>query len=120
MAKEPNKVDSELVERLNEMAADLPEKSPAAINYREAAASLSQLQQRIVEVEAERDEARTLVAEANNSLYGSQGYFHSTDGGPFNKYHLAQPIEDLKASANREWRRAEAAEAALAACRQRP
>lgn len=44
----------------------------------------------------ERDEARALVVEANNSLYGSQGYFHSLNGGEFNKYHLAEGIEDLK------------------------
>lgn len=49
----------------------------------------------------ERDEARTLVAEANNSLYGSQGYFHSTNGGPFDKYHLANGIENLKATSRR-------------------
>ena len=47
----------------------------------------------------ERDEARTIVVEANNSLYGSQGYFHSTNGGPFDKYHLARPIEELKSRA---------------------
>lgn len=46
----------------------------------------------------ERDEARQLVIEANNSLYGSQGYFHSLNGGDFDKYHLARGIEDLKAS----------------------
>jgi hypothetical protein len=45
----------------------------------------------------ERDEARQLVIEANNSLYGSQGYFHSLNGGEFDKYHLARGIEDLKA-----------------------
>lgn len=62
----------------------------------------------------ERDEARLLVAEANNSLYGSQGYFHSLNGGPFDKYHLATGIEKLKAQSRKEWRRAEAAEARIA------
>lgn len=56
---------------------------------------------------AERDQARSLVAEANNSLYGSQGYFHSLNGGPFDKYHLARGIEELKRASN-------AAEARLA------
>ena len=59
----------------------------------------------------ERDEARTIVVEANNSLYGSQGYFHSTNGGPFDKYHLARPIEELKSRA----RDALTAESAVAA-----
>jgi hypothetical protein len=54
---------------------------------------------RIRELEARLEEARQLVAEANNSLYGSQGYFHSLTGGPFNKYHLAEGIENLKAAA---------------------
>ena len=61
----------------------------------------------------ERDEARTIVVEANNSLYGSQGYFHSTNGGPFDKYHLARPIEELKSRA----RDALTAESALAGAR---
>ncbi len=50
-------------------------------------------------LQREADEARALVAEANNSLYGSQNYFHSLDGGPFNKLHLASGIENLKATA---------------------
>lgn len=52
---------------------------------------------------AERDEARLLVTEANNSLYGSQGYFHSLNGGPFDKYHLSSAIEAMKARGNRQW-----------------
>lgn len=55
----------------------------------------------------ERDEARGLVVEANNSLYGSQGYFHSINGGSYNRHHLADGIETLK------WQ-CGAAEAALA------
>lgn len=77
-------------------------------------------------VTAERDEARLLVTEANNSLYGSQGYFHSLNGGPFDKYHLATGIENLKASSRENWRKITAAEAristlteALAAVRRR-
>lgn len=57
----------------------------------------------IKEIEKERDEARALVTEANNSLYGSQGYFHSLNGGAFDKYHLANGIEELKALV-RAWR----------------
>lgn len=42
------------------------------------------------------EEAKAVVTEANNSLYGSQNFFLSTDGGEPDKYHLARPIEDLK------------------------
>lgn len=58
----------------------------------------SALKDRIEAIERERDEARGLVIEANNSLYGSQGYFHSLNGGPYDKYHLAKGIENLKSS----------------------
>ena len=68
---------------------------------------------RIEALEAALAEAQQLVTEANNSLYGSQGYFHSLNGGPFNKYHLAEGIETLKASSNRNYHRIEALEAAL-------
>lgn len=83
----------------------------------EAADALDTIQSRLEEAEAERDEARALVIEANNSLYGSQGYFHSLNGGPFDKYHLATGIENLKDAARRlhlTLARAEAAEAKLA------
>ena len=63
----------------------------------------------------ERDEARELVTEANNSLYGSQGYFHSLNGEPFDKYHLATGIEKLKSEANRQYHALEAAEARASA-----
>lgn len=60
-------------------------------------------------------EARTLVAEANNSLYGSQNYFHSTNGGPFDKHHLARPIEALKERARKaDQQQAELLSAAIA------
>ncbi len=69
-----------------------------------AGAVLSQLadqEARIATLEAERDEAREAIAWANNSLYGSHGYFLSTTGGPSNPHHLDEPIERLKAQANR-------------------
>jgi len=47
------------------------------------------------------EEAKALVVEANNSLYGSQGYFHYLNGGAFDKYHLATGIEALKFSSRR-------------------
>lgn len=56
---------------------------------------------RIAELETERDEARLLVTEANNSLFGSQGYFHSLNSVPFDKHHLSRAIEDLKENARR-------------------
>lgn len=48
---------------------------------------------------SEREASRAAIAEANNSLYGSQNFFLSVNGGEPNKYHLARPIEDLKARA---------------------
>lgn len=61
----------------------------------------------LAESRAELEEARGMVIEANNSLYGSQGYFHSLDGGAYDRHHLARGIEDVKARLNVEWRRAE-------------
>jgi hypothetical protein len=63
----------------------------------QAKAELESHQRSSADIERERDEARQLVIEANNSLYGSQGYFHSLNGGPFDKYHLSRGIEKLKA-----------------------
>lgn len=48
--------------------------------------------------------AKKAIEEANNSLYGSHGFFLSLNGGEPDKHHLARPIEDLKARANRLWR----------------
>lgn len=55
------------------------------------------------QAERERDEARELVAEANNSLYGSKGYFHSLDGGEFDKHHLSRGVENLKERARKAY-----------------
>jgi hypothetical protein len=63
--------------------------------------SKEDLKARIQELEGALEQARQLVTEANNSLYGSQGYFHSLNGGPFDKHHLSRGIEDLKAENNR-------------------
>lgn len=51
----------------------------------------------------EFEQAKLLVAEANNSLYGSHGYFHSLNGGSFDKYHLARGIEDLKERCRKQY-----------------
>jgi len=63
-------------------------------------------------------DAEAAIIEANNSLYGSQGFFLSVNGGEPDKYHLSRPIEELKARANREWRRAEALNLENAALRE--
>lgn len=106
----------ELVERLRAVSEHCKQlDAPYAASVADDAADLiTQQDARIAELERERDEARQLVAEANNSLYGSQGYFHSSNGGPFDKYHLATAIEKLKESGRGNWRRAEAAEARVA------
>ena len=64
---------------------------------------IADLERQLAEARAERDEARLLVTEANNSLYGSQGYFHSLTGGAFDKYHLASGIEKLKDSSRKQY-----------------
>jgi len=69
-----------------------------------------QLRAKLREVERERDEARGAVIEANNSLYGSQGYFLSLDGTAPNRHHLSEGIEALKLSGKKNCTRAEAAE----------
>lgn len=51
---------------------------------------------RAEKAEAERDAARKVIAWANNSLYGSHGFFLSLDGGPANEHHLDNGIEELK------------------------
>ena len=108
----PNKSSGDIGERLRDIphylmilpTIGMPDQVTVGALAHEAAAEIERLRR-------ERDEARTIVVEANNSLYGSQGYFHSTNGGPFDKYHLARPIEELKSRA----RDALTAESAVAA-----
>ena len=88
---------------LNEAADDIERLSSVAMQ-------LSANQQQLIR---ERDEARQLVIEANNSLYGSQGYFHSLNGGEFDKYHLSRGIEDLKTSATEAMSRSRYLESSL-------
>lgn len=67
-----------------------------------AATALSTQAEEIARLTRERDEARAVVIDCNNSLFGSQGYFVSEQ---------AAAIEGLKGAKNRQWQRAEAAEA---------
>jgi len=87
---------SDVVERLREHVfygdarfLNFKRHSPLAM---EAADEIERLRE-------ELENAREVITEANNSLYGSQGYFLSLDGGPPNKYHLAEGIEKLKSNA---------------------
>jgi len=80
----------------------LAEDHHRAILLRDLVYTVRYLRAALSRAEAEREEARLLVTEANNSLYGSQGYFHSLNGGPFDKCHLANGIENLK-SLGRAW-----------------
>ena len=59
----------------------------------EAASRISALLAENAALRAESESARTVVAWANNSLFGSCGYFH---GDPYDGLHLARPIEALK------------------------
>ena len=80
----------------------------------QADAAMTEAADRISTLERELEEARALVIEANNSLYGSQGYFYSLNGGPFDKYHLSTGIENLKSACNSRWHALTAAEAKAA------
>lgn len=71
----------------------------------------------IARLRGELDEAREAISWANNSLYGSLGYFLSLNGGAPDKYHLANGIEDRKRLASLAGQRAEAAESELQALR---
>lgn len=48
------------------------------------------------QLERELAEAKAVIAWANNSLFGSHGFFLSLNGGPANEHHLDMPIEALK------------------------
>lgn len=50
------------------------------------------------EAREQLDQAQRVIVEANNSLFGSQGFFLSVNGGPPNDDHLSRPIESLKGS----------------------
>lgn len=56
-------------------------------------ARVIELETKVAALEAALKADREIIAEANNSLFGSQSYFVSADAG---KYHLARPIEALK------------------------
>lgn len=75
-----------------------------AENCRKTATAITSLRNQLAE-------AKAVITEANNSLYGSQGFFLSTDGGAPDKYHLARPIEDLKARSNKLYNQLTASEA---------
>ena len=69
------------------------------------------LERRLREAEGEADLMRRAIAWANNSLYGSHGFFLSDCGDKVpHEHHLDTPIEALKAYGNAQWHRAEAAE----------
>lgn len=57
--------------------------------------------------------ARQAIEEANNSLYGSHGFFLSANGGEPDKFHLARPIEELKARSNKLYRETQEAAAEI-------
>lgn len=51
---------------------------------------------------AENAKLKEVITEANNSLYGSQGFFLSLDGGEPDKHHLSRGIEKIKESARKK------------------
>jgi flagellar biosynthesis chaperone FliJ len=71
----------------------------------EARAALADAERQLQEFAGERDEARSIVAGVNNSVFGSQGYFTRPD--------CVDAIEASKFHHNSAIRRAEAAESKL-------
>jgi len=65
----------------------------------------NELEQATQQAQAERDEARQIVADINNSVIGSQGYFTSPS--------CVTAVEDLKFLANRRYYKLQQAMAAL-------
>lgn len=78
------------------------------------ASRISQQDAEIERLRRELEEARAVIAWANNSLFGSHGFFLSLDGGEPDKHHLDRAIEHLKERArNSEAKLAEARKAAF-------
>lgn len=73
----------------------------------EAALDIRFLKSRPVPPASEAGEVammRAVITEANNSLYGSQGFFMSLSGEkPAHKHHLAEGIEELKTRSSKNW-----------------
>ncbi len=115
----PNKSSGDIVERLrNRLQRDRRGNFDPELSLRLGPGIYEEIMESAAEIERlrrERDEARQLVTEANNSLFGSQAYFHSMNGGPFDRYHLSRGIEQIKDDARRHWQESQAAESALAA-----
>lgn len=61
---------------------------------------------------------KKVLSRANNSLFGSFGFFMSDRGDkPAHEFHLHDPIEKLKAYGNEQWQRAEKLERELSITR---
>lgn len=81
------------------------------INYPPASPLDRQAAATIRELEARASNAEGMVVEANNSLFGSQGFFGD------DALHLSREIEALKLSKNELWRKLKIATEALEAVR---
>lgn len=105
--------DEELIERIEFITTDwngarmVDGEQPRIIP---TCGELRAIADRLAAANAQLEFDRKVIARANNSLFGSWGYFLSLDGGEPNEHHLDMPIERLKETA----RHAEAAEARLA------
>ena len=93
--KQPSGENAELIERMRKAVAE-----PYTVSYRglpvvvetmlkEADAALSKADEQVRELER-------VIANANNSLFGSHGFFLSLNGGPNDEHHLDRATEALK------------------------
>jgi len=57
----------------------------------------------IKELKVESAAMRSVIVEANNSLFGSHNFFLSTSGEGEDKLHLSRAIERIKAQGNKAW-----------------
>lgn len=56
------------------------------------------------ELKAENELLKSVIAWANNSLYGSHGFFLSLNGGEPNVHHLDEGIEEIKSLRRKDYR----------------
>jgi hypothetical protein len=88
--------------------ADLTERLLATREQREDWAKFAlDMRRERDEVREELERCKTVVTDANNSLYGSQGFFLGMNGG-FDPRHLSKPIEGLKKQCRDEYAAAKA------------
>lgn len=97
-----NSVVKDMCEDDDELERYLVSKGAFAGDNNGVPTTLTMAREVVEAVEKERDEARSIVANVNNSVFGSQGYFTTPS--------CVDAVEHLKREHGELWRRVEAAE----------